>query len=57
MFTIYEKRIALSVDFSSLLKFSEKQRSNDYLYQYTELISEPFISPTSTSSLRDIHLD
>jgi hypothetical protein len=39
-----EANSALSLFLSSLLRFFEKQRPSDYLYKYTELISEP-LSP------------
>jgi hypothetical protein len=45
-----EANSALSLFLSSLLRFFEKQRPNDYHYKYTELISEPFISDNFISS-------
>jgi hypothetical protein len=42
-----EANSALSLFLSSLLRFFEKQRPSDYLYKYTELISEPLPPITS----------
>jgi hypothetical protein len=42
-----EANSALSLFLSSLLRFFEKQRPSDYLYKYTELISEPLSPITS----------
>jgi hypothetical protein len=42
-----EANSALSWFLSSLLRFFKKQRPSDYLYTYTELISEPLSPITS----------
>jgi hypothetical protein len=43
-----EANSALSLFLSSVFRFFEKQRPNDYDYQYIELISEPLISDNLT---------